>query len=64
MLFCEPKTCTATMFPQYFQTTKKDKSFNINKALVIVLRSNRKGYSAACKVFASLNLSLPVHQWH
>ena len=63
MPFCETETCTATMFLQYFNTMKKDnESFNINKTSVILLQSNGKGYSAAWKLFASLNLAPPVHQ--
>ena len=50
---------------QYFDSTKRDnKTFDINKASVIALRSIGKGYSAARKLFALLNLSPPIHQRH
>ena len=53
LFFCENETYVESIFRQHFKTTpKNNKSFNVNKALVIALRSIGKGCSVERKVLA------------
>ena len=53
LFFCENETYVESIFRQHFKTTpKNNKSFNVNKALVIALRSIGKACSVERKVLA------------